>query len=102
MELRLQTHRLWLGLTPEELQGLASGETLMEVVFFGGSRRLLYELTPSSVYPETTAVLEDGHITVIIPQSKVVAWMENSMPTLSASQMVSTDGDMLTIVLEKM
>jgi len=102
MELRLQTNRVWFGLTPQEILRLASGETLMEVVFFGGSRRLLYELTPSSVHPETTAVLEDGHLMVIIPQSNVADWAESSAPMLAASQMVSTDGDMLTIVVENM
>lgn len=101
MKLRLFDNSLRFRLTTDEVHQLARGETVVDMVQFARSTRLLYALVPSSIKQQIDAILEEETITVSIPLEQLQHFAHSSNEGLYATQTVTNAGDTLDIHIEK-
>ena len=100
MKLRIKNNSIRLRLTRSEVDALRQDGLVQSKVAFPGGREFNYmaESSPASVNPG--AFLSDKNLTVILPETLVLAWATTEQVSMVGEQLLD-DGQRLSILVEK-
>ncbi len=98
MKLRLRGNSLRLRLNRQEVERLASGETLQEEVHFPGDARVSYVLEPSDIQP-AAASFQHGTIRISAPRKELKDWARGESVGIYFE--LPANGAALSVAIEK-
>lgn len=98
MKLRIRENTIRLRLKKNEVDKLASGQSVVEQTHFPDSV-LTYRLDVSDD-GDFSASFKDGNLTIRLPKPTVVQWAENDDVSIVADQALG-ESDVLSLLIEK-
>jgi len=98
MKLRIRENTIRLRLKQNEVEKLASGESIVEQTRFPDSV-LTYRLDVSKDGP-FSASFQDGNLTICLPEPQVTQWAKNDEVSIVAEQTLG-NADVLSLLVEK-
>ena len=100
MKLRIRDNSVGLRLSQDEVETLRKQGVVTALTGIPGVSELRYELesSPASVAP--AAFFSDNVLTVLVPETSVLAWATTEQVTIEGEQ-VLVDGEKLSIAVEK-
>ena len=100
MKLRIQDNGLRLRLAQSEVTQVSQTGLVEGRAAFGPGQTLTYALQATSEVHSLTATLDDGGITVLVPEDMMREWAQSSQVGMKGAQPVS-DSASMTILVEK-
>jgi hypothetical protein len=100
MKLRIRGHSIRLRLTQTEVDTLRDAGIVAEHTAFGSGRALTYAVVCADDADTIRAGFEEDRITVSIPRSQVVGWVDSDQVSLEGSQ-AAAGGEVLALLVEK-
>ncbi|GAB3649711.1 hypothetical protein GCM10028791_15750 [Echinicola sediminis] len=83
MKLRLNNNSIRLRLSQTEVQQIAAGETVTEMLYLGSSSLGFgYSMVPDSRSEQIEAIYADNHLKIIVPQNVSKAWAVSEEVTI--------------------